>query len=387
MEQLKKNLEKHLHELCLFPSRHVGSPGVKAAADYVEKTFRELGFKLVAQEPFPSTGWRFGSMRFADLDNACREVPGALPCFFSRSTDVSGVPVWLDRAALDGLKKEQVENKLCIVDFFSDAADIRGRNGIAEELDSLGAAAAVFISDPAYHTPCAASTKIQRSAHLQRLGAAAVAQEGAFYLAQNRHHRYHLCIDADTFAAVSHNVTAVRPGTGLKRAVFGAHIDAAPLTQGAGDNASGTACLLEMARLLKEELPDWTFDFAAFDAEEYCITHLPVGSEAYVQAHPDRRWYFFMDFDNLGAAWGEQVLHLGREELLPELKSRYPFAPFKNGGDDRSFDALGIPTLWYNSETPFKVFHTPLDTVSTLDISKMADCIADAVAVTRQLCR
>ena len=385
MEQLKKNLEAHLHALTLFPSRHVGSPGVKAAAEYVEKTFRNYGYEQTVTEQFPLTGWRFGSMIFADMDNGCCEVPGALPCMFSQSVNVSGVPVWLDSKALGNLKKEDVENKICIVDSFSDAADIRGRNAIAEELDMLGAAGAVFISDPAYHTTSAASTKIQRSANLKQLGAAVVAQEGAIYIAQNRNHRYKLFIDAGTFPALGNNVTATRPGTTGKRAIFGAHIDAAPLTQGAGDNASGTACLLEAARLLKETMPEWTLDFAAFDAEEYCITQLPVGSEAYTKAHADRKWSFFMNFDSLGRSWEERVLHLGHKELLPEISTGFRFAPFKNGGDDRSFDALGIPTLWFNGSTPFKVFHTPLDTVATLDVQKLAECVLDTVNVAGQL--
>jgi Iap family predicted aminopeptidase len=191
---------------------------------------------------------------------------------------------------LSDLGKMNVRGRLCIVEFFSGAGDIRGRNEIAEELDRLGASGAVFFSDPTYHTPCAASTKIQRSPNLRTLGTAAVAEEGAYYLAQNRKHRFKLFIDADTFPHQSHNVVAIRPGTGAKRAVFGSHLDAAPLTQGASDNASGVACMLEMARLLKDKLPEWTFEFAAFDAEEYCIDgDLPGGSGAYVKAHQDQR--------------------------------------------------------------------------------------------------
>ena len=95
MENLRSNVEKHLHSVCLHPSRHVGSPGVKAAADYIEKTFREYGYSDVVQEKFDSTGWRFGHMIFVDLDNSSTAVPGALPCFFSRSADVEGVPLWL----------------------------------------------------------------------------------------------------------------------------------------------------------------------------------------------------------------------------------------------------------------------------------------------------
>ena len=44
MENLYSNIEKHLHKICLFPSRHVGSPGNAAAAEYIENTFRSYGY-------------------------------------------------------------------------------------------------------------------------------------------------------------------------------------------------------------------------------------------------------------------------------------------------------------------------------------------------------
>ena len=46
MDQIRKNLERHLTELCLrIGSRHTGSAGEKAAADYLEKVFREKGIE------------------------------------------------------------------------------------------------------------------------------------------------------------------------------------------------------------------------------------------------------------------------------------------------------------------------------------------------------
>ena len=388
MDKLVKNIEKHLQEICLVPSRHVGSPGVKAAADYIEKTFRSLGYTDVKQEAFPTTNWDYRGMVFADLDNGCCEVPTALPCFFSQSCNVSGVPVWLTDKDLANLNDIDLKDKLCVVEFFSEGADIRGRNGIAEALDKLGAAAAVFISDSTYHTTCAASTKIQRSPDLQTLGTAVVSEEGAYYLARNRHHRYKLFIDANTFPGNSYNAAAIRPGTGSKRIIFGAHHDGAPIGQAACDNASGVACILELARLLKDELKEYTLEFVSFDAEEYCITPgYPAGSEAYVRDHADRQWEFFMNFDSVGIAWAEEVLHVGRKELLNDFDTVYPILPIKMAGDDKNFDKLGIPTLWFNSHAKFKDFHTPLDTIATLDINKIASCITNAVNITKQLCK
>jgi len=386
MEHVAENLEKHLQEICLVPSRHVGSPGVAAAADYIEKSLRELGYAEIKREGFPTTGWRYGSMLLVDLDNACSEVPGALPCFFSQSCNVTGVPVWLKDADLADLSRDKVENKLCVVEFFSEAADIKGRNGIAEQLDELGAAGAIFVSDATYHTTCAASSKIQRSPNLKTLGTAVVSESGAYYMARNRHHRYKLFIDADTFENTSYNIVAERPGNGNKRVVIGAHYDAAPIGQGASDNASGTACVLEMARLLKDELPEVNFEFVFFDAEEYCINgNLAAGSEAYTNAHGKRAWNLFMNFDSVGMAWSEKALHVGRKENLKDFTSSCALYPMKNAGDDRSFDRLGVPTMWYNSHEKFRDFHTPLDRIDTLDFKVMAEFVEDGVSVLCQL--
>ncbi len=384
MEKLYANIEKHLHEICFFPSRHVGSPGVAAAADYIEKTFRSYGYSETGKEEFDTTGWRFGSMIFVDLDNSSIPVPGAQPCFFSRSTNVSGVPLWLTEKELKDLNSQEVKDRLCIVEFFSDGADIRGRNGIAEDLDKLGAAGAVFISDSDYHTCCAPSTKIQRSPYLTRLGTAVVSEAGAYYLANNKNHRYRLIIDADTFPNRSANVYAIRPGTGNKRAIFGAHHDAAPLGQAASDNASGVACILELSRLLKDKLPEWTFEFVSFDAEEYCIGPNPVGSDSFVKAHPERKWSYFMDFDSVGMHFGESVVHVDLPEKLPEFESIYPKKPYKNAGDDRSFHCIGVPSLWFNTHAKFQDFHTPLDTIETLDLKKIEICIKEAVRITEK---
>jgi hypothetical protein len=386
MENLYSNIEKHLHKICLFPSRHVGSPGNAAAAEYIENTFRSYGYTETGKELIDTTGWRYGSMTFADLDNGAIPVPGALPCFFSRSTDVSGVPLWLTEEELKDLSKIDVRGKLCIVEFFSDGADIRGRNGIAEDLDSCGAAGAVFISDSDYHTCCAASTKIQRSPYLKQLGTAVVSEVGAYYLANNKNHRYRLIIDADTFPHKSANVYAIRPGTGPKRAIFGAHHDAAPLGQAACDNASGVACILELSRLLKDKMPEWTFEFVSFDAEEYCIGSNPVGSDSFVKAHPERKWEFFMNFDSVGMHFGRDYVHVDFPEKLPEFDSIYPKKPFKDAGDDRSFHCIGVPSLWFNTHAKFKDFHTPLDSIDTLDLGKIETCIKEAVRIAEKLC-
>ena len=94
-----------------------------------------------------------------------------------------------------------------------------------------------------------------------------------------------------------------------------------------------------------------------------------------------------MNFDSVGIAWAEEVLHVGRKELLNKFDTVYPILPIKKAGDDKNFDKLGIPTLWFNNHAKFKDFHTPLDTIATLDMDKIASCITNAVNITKQLCK
>ncbi len=72
-----------------------------------------------------------------------------------------------------------------------------------------------------------------------------------------------------------------RPGRADKPPILiGAHYDAVPGTQGADDNASGVAVLLELARLLYEEPAYYPVQLIAFDLEEYGM----LGSNDYAQA-------------------------------------------------------------------------------------------------------
>lgn len=79
--------------------------------------------------------------------------------------------------------------------------------------------------------------------------------------------------------AVYHNVIAEVRGASKPEEVIlvGAHLDAVPLAPGADDNGSGTAGLLELARIFKDHKPERTIRFAFFTLEEAGL----VGSTRY----------------------------------------------------------------------------------------------------------
>ena len=384
MKDLRNNLERHMKELCLAAgSRHVGSPGEKIAADYIWNVFSDYGF-TVRRESFPVTGWDFRSF---ELINVTRKtaVPDSTACFFSRPADVEGKLFWIYPDDVSKIDELPVAGRICMVEFWNGMAGVMGRNSIAEKLDDCGAAVAIFISN--IHTSFAPSTKIERSPFLKKMGAAAVAQRGAYDLARHKDDVYRIRIDADCFDHTSENIIAGRPGNGSGKAVFGAHYDTAPLIQGAGDDAAGTAMLLELARLLKNGLPGWELDFAAFSAEEYIPENLPPGSGDYLARHgsEDIRW--FMNFDDFGLLIGEPCIKVGFPEKLPPLAPRrYPFCAADQCGDDKGFHQAGIPDVWYYDRSPFHQLHTAEDTIDIIDFGKMVDGVTDAIALANDLC-
>ncbi len=75
------------------------------------------------------------------------------------------------------------------------------------------------------------------------------------------------------------NVVAVKTGTNYPEIdlIVGGHYDGVPGSPAADDNGSGTAGVLELARILKDIDTKVTFKFIAFDAEEWGL----YGSEHY----------------------------------------------------------------------------------------------------------
>ena len=385
MEQLRANLERHMHHLCLeIGSKHCGSPALADAGRYIAGYFASLGLPVRTEE-FPVRGWRFGSFSLYDLTER-REVPAALPCYFSNAAEIEDVPFWIDWQDIAHLDTLPVRGRLCFVAAWHNLTDVFGYNGIAEKLDSLGAAAAIFISRG--HTDLAPSSKIQRSPFLKTMGAAAVAQAGAVYIAGHRKNRFRLAIDASCFDTTAFNVIA-RVGNGPKRAVTGAHYDTAPLTQGAQDDTGGTAALMELARLVRGSAPDWTVEFAAFSGEEYVAYDLQMGSGDYIHRHGDEgiRWY--LNIDDYGGYFHVPVFHVSHTDKLPPLKLPYEAVDVTEtkgyNGDDRPFGLAGIPTVWMAKRAPFSELHTPEDNLSYTDFDRMEQGVREYADIFRQL--
>ncbi len=94
----------------------------------------------------------------------------------------------------------------------------------------------------------------------------------------------------------------VRLGSGARRVVVGAHLDAVPGSPGANDNGAGVAVLLGLARHLRDRPWNVTVELCFFDQEEQGL----VGSRVYVarDTAPDRH-LAMVNLDVVGS--GEEI--------------------------------------------------------------------------------
>ena len=377
MMSIQENIHKHMNTFCLeIGSKHCGSPELDKAGEYVQEYFSSLGLDTVREE-MPVVGWDYRGFKLWNVtDN--REVPAATACYFSNSVEIYDTLLWITEDNLAELDTLDVTGRLCMVAVWYDMGNVFGYNGLAEKLDRKGAAGAIFLNR--IHSQLAPSTKIERSPFLEKLGVAAVAHEGAIYIANHPNDTYFLKVDADKFDGSSFNVIG-RLGNGPRKGVIGAHYDTAPLIQGAGDDISGTVTLMELARLWKEKYPKgiegWTLDFAAFTGEEYIPDFLPIGSGDYVQRHKEENIQFLLNIDDSSPFYSHFDLVVGRGNKLPKLDTRRKIVASDFSGDDKSFNAIGVPTVWLAARKLFNELHTPLDDLSHTDFASIERQISE----------
>ena len=198
---------------------------------------------------------------------------------------------------------------------------------------------------------------------------------------------------ADSNLPKERNVIADLPGSNPQEVVLlGAHFDSWDPAQGADDNGSGVAAVLEAARILKSLnlKPRATIRFAFFSGEEQAC----LGSRAYVEAHKEQMddlWAALI-MDNGALAPTGFSLH-GRDDLESPLKTRLAglnrigAGEIMSGGDlysdDETFVVAGVPALSlevvpsdYDSR-----HHTVIDTFDKIEPRSLAlDTAALALA-------
>jgi hypothetical protein len=183
------------------------------------------------------------------------------------------------------------------------------------------------------------------------------------------------------------NVVATIPGTGdpTKIIVLGAHYDSYAQTNnapGADDNASGTSCVIETARILSQYEFNYTIKFVAFGAEElglygseaFAANSAARGDDILAAVCVDMIGYLaggdVLDLDiirNTSSQWIQTLAFQCATDYVPGFATVNGTIPGGASSDHASFWAHGYDSILFfedsGSYSPY--IHTTSDVVGT----------------------
>lgn len=194
-----------------------------------------------------------------------------------------------------------------------------------------------------------------------------------------------------TYSVWAHNVLCVKTGTvdPQHQIIVGAHRDAVSNSPGADDNGSGTAGVLEMARVLSGLDTKMTFVFALFDAEEQGL----LGSWNYANAAKARGdsivYMLNMDmiahFNNSTQAklyHGPVTTYTALwQTLAGSLVGITGILSGSSGGSDHyPFIQNGYEATFAHEFNFSTVYHSPLDSTSYMNFEYMTRMVKASLA-------
>ena len=181
----------------------------------------------------------------------------------------------------------------------------------------------------------------------------------------------------------SRNVIAEKKGPGDAVVVFGGHYDTVAEVSGANDNASGTAVLLTIARMLEDVDLPFTLRIIPFGSEELGL----LGSRFYVQSLSEEELAntkAMLNFDALATGSGVEVF--GEEDIttmVSEIGSDIGVDVAVTRGlrgsssDFASFREVGVPYLMFSGDDASRI-HSERDTIEFVQPEMLGGAAAAA---------
>ena len=203
-----------------------------------------------------------------------------------------------------------------------------------------------------------------------------------------------------------HNVICFKPGTdeSNKIIVIGAHYDSyngdSPteiFAPGADDNASGTAVILELARIFKDVDLKKSILFVAFSAEEVGLfgsnymaqTLYQQGADVECMLNFDMDSYTADEYDDMSIFYDQlKVYGDVMASSATRLTSLYPVFPTSGigGSDNASFGQFGFQTSFAEEgDFNYPGWHHDIDVITTLDFPYFTELVKMAVGAVGQI--
>lgn len=342
--------------------RVAGTEGGRSAADYIASEFAKSGL-AVTRQAFPFEGWedrgtsvQVLSPETVKMDaNAIQYSVGG-----NAEGELVAVPGIGNR---DEFSKVNVRGKIALVK--------RGTLSFAEKSNNAAevGAIAILIYNEA---PTSFTGTLRDKVSIPTIGVSGTAGARLLQLLGSGAVRVRVESDSGVEQRTGYNVIGTIQGRSDETIVMGGHYDSVSAGPGAGDNGSGTAAILELARVMgSRPQPQRTLIFIAFDAEELGL----VGSRAYVNELSDEQLgkvRAMLNFDMLGAGGGPLILMGdGNVALLARssaqelgIEAHNAQMPANAGSDHESFARRGVDTVFFMRD--YNLLHTPEDTIDQI---------------------
>jgi len=340
-------------------ARAAGTRAEDQAADYIAKVLRDAGYEVEIQD------FTFDT----EIDASEVNIPDgvrmtAIAMEGAPNAEVTGPVVYGGLGRDEDLDGVDLDDRIVIFDrgtvMFLDmarAAEERGAIAVIVVNDEEGPFRGTFGSESA-SIPVVSVELRHRQALLDAAGP--------------------ITVVADSGMRITESQNVVATSGEQCQGYLGAHYDSVAQGPGANDNASGTAVIMEVARVNRRD----GLCIIAFGSEEIDL----YGSRAYVDDHLSGMPAFMLNVDMAGHLDGPIIV--GNEDLtnaildavsaagLDSPLRRGAFPPFASS-DHVSFEAVGIPSVTFNSGND-EFIHTAEDTIDRVDLASLA-IFADAV--------
>lgn len=392
----RSSLEDVLAYLCdACNGRFAGTDDEQRAGDFMLARLRAFGLENVAAEPFEMRGWERGS---AELQVFGRDTVRALPCLA-----LAGSPAGQVKAELVDIGRGTPEDLARLGDSISGKAVLASAEGPHRlekyaRAQAAGAVAFLFANGrPGTLIPAGSLTLGNTSPALPGVG---LSPESAAFMRRqmaDRTLKVEVTVGGGPREVTARNIVGELPGSDPDAGwiVACAHYDGHDIAQGAQDNATGTAVVMEAARLLAPVRAHLRAGIRVilFSGEEMGM----YGSSAYVADHPH-------ELDPIRAVLNADIVGLAPPLVLmvqnsPELAAYLRRLPLEELGaqvddarlvpysDHFSFTLVGVSSLMAVTSSPGPGQgwgHTAADTLDKLDLRNVREA---AVTLARLLLR
>ncbi len=373
--------------------RLTGSVDERRAGAYLAGRFQAAGLQNVSAESFDMPAWERGDIHLQILDE---NNPRELYCMA-----LVGSPAGDVQAEIVDIGLGTVEDFDRLASRITGNILLTGPNGPHRlekyvQAQQAGAAAIILAQGGPGMSISAASLGLRSGE--SEIPIINLAQEHVEYLRRQLQAKKtiqaRLSVKGGRRLGTSKNIVAEIPGSQPEQGwiIACAHYDGHDLGQAAQDNATGTAVMLEAARVLAplQKYLKVGIKFALFAGEEEGI----YGSPAFVAAH-EAEWdsiRLAFNADIVGCA-APLVLKTQNSPDLAGFLRQLPLADigaslddseFINNSDHFSFSAVGISSLMAVTSSPGQGrywVHSPADTLDKLDVSTLRDAAATTARI------